>query len=80
MSGPVPPQSVADSESASWATPHTEEAVVEEVAFTLPAEVNVVVADDEAVLDSSPVGIGDPLVQGWELDAVTEPPEPLPVE
>jgi hypothetical protein len=50
------------------------------VAFTLPAEVNVVVADDEAVLDSSPVGIGDPLVQGWELDAVTEPPEPLPVE
>jgi hypothetical protein len=40
----------------------------------------VVVADDEAVLESSPVGIGDPLVQGCVFDTVTEPPEPLPVE
>jgi len=53
---------------------------VEAVAFRFPAEVKVVVAVDEAVLDSSPVGIGDPLVQDCTLDAVTEPPDPVPVE
>jgi hypothetical protein len=53
---------------------------VEAVAFRFPIEVNVVVAVDEAVLESSPVGIGDRLVQGCTLEAVTEPPEPVPVE
>jgi hypothetical protein len=70
---------VTEAESASWATPHDEEAVVEEVAFTVPTEVNVVFAADEVVL-SSPVCIGDPLVQGCTFEAVTEPPEPVPVE
>jgi hypothetical protein len=78
--GPVPPHAVADCESASSATPQVEEADVEEVAFTCPIEVNVVVADDEAVLESWPVGIGDPLVQDCPFEAVTEPPAPVPVE
>jgi hypothetical protein len=78
--GPVPPQSVADSESASSATPQDEEATVEEVAFRFPIDVRVVVALDEAVLESWPVGIGDPVVQGWVFDAVTAPPAPVPVE
>jgi hypothetical protein len=71
---------VADSESASSATPHETEETVEEVAFALPTDVSVVVALAEAVLESCPVGIGDPLAQGWVFDAVTEPPAPLPVE
>jgi hypothetical protein len=53
---------------------------VDSVAFRFPAELKVVVAVDEAVLDSSPVGIGDPLAQGCTFDAVTEPPDPVPVE
>ena len=65
--GPVPPQSVADSESASSATPHEEELTVEEVAFSLPTDVKVVVALDEAVLESWPVGIGDPGVHGLRV-------------
>ena len=71
---------MADSESASSATPHEPEATVEEVAFALPTDVSVVVALEEAVFESCPAGIGDPLAQGWLFDAVTAPPVPLPVE
>jgi len=71
---------VADSASASSATPHEDEAVVDEVAFRFPTEVNVVVAVDEAVFESSPVGTGDPLAHCWVFEEVTEPPEPVPVE
>jgi hypothetical protein len=53
---------------------------VEEVALRFPIEARVVVALDEAVLESWPVGIGDPVVQGWVFDAVTAPPAPVPVE
>jgi hypothetical protein len=71
---------VADSESASSATPQEDEAVVDEVAFRFPAEVKVVVAVDEAAFESSPVGTGEPLAQGWVFEVLTEPPDPLPVE
>jgi hypothetical protein len=53
---------------------------VDEVAFSLPTDVKVVVALDEAVLESWPVGIGDPGVHGCVFDTVIEPPAPLPVE
>ena len=68
------------SASASSATPHEDEAVVDEVAFRFPTEVNVVVALDKAPFESSPVGTGEPLVQSWMFEELTEPPEPVPVE
>ena len=80
MFGPVPLQSVAEAESASWATPQEAEATADEVAFTVPTEVKVLFAADEDGLESSPVGSGDPFGQGCVFEAVTEPPEPVPVE
>ena len=74
------PNRSRSSESASSATPQDEDDTVVEEALTLPTELKVVVAVEEAVLESCPVGIGDPLTQDWALEAVTEPPEPLPVE
>ncbi len=78
--GASPPQSVAVDASASWATPHEAEATVAEVALTVPTDASVVVAVAAPVLRSSAVGNGDPLPQFWALAAVTEPPEPVPVE
>jgi hypothetical protein len=80
VSGPVPLQSVAEAESASSLTPHEALAIIEELAFTVPTDVRVVVAADEAVLESSPVEMGEPIAHGCMFEAVTEPPEPDPVE
>jgi hypothetical protein len=39
----------------------------------------VVVAEDDAVEDNVPDGTGEPVEQAHEF-ALTEPPEPVPVE
>jgi hypothetical protein len=54
---------VADTASASWATPHEPEAIVAEVALTVPTELNDVVAVAVALEESSPPGSGEPLPQ-----------------
>ncbi len=65
-------------ESATSATPHESNETVAPVAFAVPTEVRVVVADCTVPVLSSTVGRGVP--EQVVLFALTLPPLPVPVE
>jgi hypothetical protein len=65
-------------ESATWATPHESNETFAAVAFELPTELRVVVADTTVVEVSSAEGSGVP--GQVALFVLTGPPLPDPVE
>ncbi len=65
--------------SDSSATPHDADETVAVDALALPTEDRVVIADEDDVGDTDPLGIGEPVAQAAEL-LVTDPPVPVPVE
>jgi hypothetical protein len=65
-------------ESATSAAPHESNETVPLVAFDVPTELKVVVADSTVEVVISPVGRGEP--EHTELFVLTVPPLPEPVE
>jgi hypothetical protein len=65
--------------SDNCATPHEADVIAAAEALAVPTEESVVLVDVNVVAEIAPPGMGEPFAQVAEL-ALTEPPDPVPVE